>query len=249
MSLVEEDRHVVRVDPVDGEGEDARSDAGIRGAKKVDPGLALERGGHPGIDRELLRLDRVEPDAGKVVEARVGTDHARVVLQARFEAVGRGAKDVSFEGGAFDRLTAEEQRSKMRERLGRGREDPGPGGAEHLVGRDRIEVDPDPIELELLVRGRLATVEENERAVSMGAFRDLHDRQGVTVQVRRMEQAHEPNALREPLLERLPVEPSVIRKGQDLDSDPPLGGEPLPDDQVRVVLPVGDEHTVAGLPG
>jgi hypothetical protein len=63
-----------------------------------------------------------------------------------------------------------------------------------------------------------------------------------------VEQAHEADAARQSFLESVGVEPAVVREGQDLDPDPPLHREPLPNDEVRVVLPVGDEDPVSRLP-
>ena len=63
-----------------------------------------------------------------------------------------------------------------------------------------------------------------------------------------MEQAHEADVVGQMTLEVLRVEPAIVREGEDLDPDPSLGGEPLPDDQVRVVFPVRDQHPVAPPP-
>ncbi len=96
VPFVEEDRHVVRVDAVDGEREHARAVSGVLGTEDVDPGLVQEGVGHAGIDGVLLRLDLVEPDARKIIDAGMRPDHARVVLEAGLEPVGRGTQGVGL---------------------------------------------------------------------------------------------------------------------------------------------------------
>jgi hypothetical protein len=183
VTLIQEDRGVVRVDAVDREREDARAGPGVRGAQQVHPGLVGERARHAGVDGVLLGLDRIEPDASKVVEAGMRADHPRVVLEARLEPVGGRPQSVGLERRPFHGLASDEQRSEASERFGRGRQHARSGRAEHLVRRDRVEVDPEAVELDLLVGGGLATVEQDERAAVVGSLGDLPDRQCVPVQV------------------------------------------------------------------
>jgi len=88
MPFVEEHRYVVRVDAVDGEREDARALPRVRGTEDVHPGFARHRGRDPGVHGVLLALDGLEPNSAEVLESRMGPDHARVVLETGFEAVG-----------------------------------------------------------------------------------------------------------------------------------------------------------------
>lgn len=111
VPLVQEDRDVVRVDPVDREREDARALAGIRRTQEMDPRLLGERGGDPSIDRVLLGLNLFEPDTRKVLEARVRADHSGVVLEAGFEPIGGRPEGVALERGPFHGFAAEEKGS------------------------------------------------------------------------------------------------------------------------------------------
>jgi len=176
VSFIEEDRHVVRVDAVDREREDARARPGVRGSQGVHPGFVRERGGHAGVDGVLLGLDRIEPDAREVVEAGMRPDHARVVLEAGLEPVGRRAEGVGFERRPFHGLAPDEQGAERPEPLGRGRQNSRSRRAEHLVRRDRVEIDPEAVEVDLLVRRRLTAIEEDESAPVVGPLRDLPDR-------------------------------------------------------------------------
>ena len=62
VPFVQEDGHVVRVDPVHGEREDARAVARVGRPENVDPRLVRERVRHPCVDRSLLLFHELEPD-------------------------------------------------------------------------------------------------------------------------------------------------------------------------------------------
>jgi len=106
------------------------------------------------------------------------------------------------------------------------------------VGGDRVEVNPEAVQLHFLVRRRLTAVEQDERSAVVGPLGDLPDRKRTAVEIRGMEQAHQPNPPGQPFFEGLRIEPTVIGERQDLDPNPPLGDEPLPDDEVGVVFPI-----------
>jgi len=249
VSLVEEHRDVVRVHPIHGEREDARAHPGVGGAEEVDAGLPRERRRHAGVDRVLLGLDRVEPNPREVVETGMGADDPGVILEARLEPVGRGSQRMSLERRPLHRFPSEEERSQLRERFEGTRQHPGPGRAEHFVGRHRVEVHSHPVELNLLMGRGLTAVEQDQGPAVVRPFGDLPDRKRVTVQVRGMEQAHQTDPERKPLLQLGRVEAPVVRERENLDADPSLRGKPLPDDEVRIMFPVGHEDPVAGLPG
>jgi hypothetical protein len=107
VPLVQEDGDVVRVEPIDREGVNARARPRVGGTEHVDARLVRERRGHTGVHRVLLSLDLVEPHAREILETRVGADHARVVLKPRLEPVGRRSEGVSFQCGPLDGLAPE----------------------------------------------------------------------------------------------------------------------------------------------
>jgi hypothetical protein len=176
MPLVEEDRDIVGGDPVDREREHARAVPGVFGSQDVQPGLVRERVGHARVDRVLLRLDRVEPDMREIIDTGVRPDHSGVVLKACLESMGRGPQRMGLQRGPFHGLPSDEKRPKVPQCVGRGRQDARSRRPEHLVRRDGIEIDPDAVEVDLLVRSRLTAIEEDQSPTVVGSLRDLLDR-------------------------------------------------------------------------
>jgi hypothetical protein len=176
VSLIQEDRRVVGVDPVQREGEDARSVARVGRPEESKAGLARERPSHEGVQLPLPGLDRVEPDATEVVDRRVGSDHSGVVLEPRLEPVRRRPEGVVGEGAPLDRLAAEEEGAKRGDRARRGREHANPCRPEHLVGRDRVKIDPERVQVDPLMRCGLAAIEQYQRTPVVRSLGDLADR-------------------------------------------------------------------------
>jgi hypothetical protein len=187
VALVEEQRGVVRVDPVEGEGEHARPLGRGGRSQHANARLSRQRARDALVERAVVRLDRPETDALKVPDALGGAEDPRVVLEARLEPERGRAQGVRLEGRPFDRLAAGEEGSQLRERLRAPGEHAGPGRTEHLVRGDRVEVDAELVQPNAPVRRGLAAVDQDERAVVVRALHDLAHGKGAAVEVRGVE--------------------------------------------------------------
>ena len=113
------------------------------------------------------------------------------------------------------------------------------------MSRYRVKIHSDLVQVDPLVGGGLATIEQHERAAVVRPFGDLADRERAAVQVGGVEEAHEPDPASELLLEGVAVERSVVGEGKGREPDSPLRREALPHDQVRIVFAVSDQYPVA----
>ena len=80
MTLVQEERRVVRIDAVDRERKDARAIAGVRRAEHVHPGLVPKTPSDPVVRLLLRRFHGVEADVLEVPDPGRGPQHPGVVL-------------------------------------------------------------------------------------------------------------------------------------------------------------------------
>jgi hypothetical protein len=107
VAFVQEERDVVRVDPVDGERKDARTERGVLRSEEVEARLVLERRRHPGVRGPLPTLDLLEAHAPQEVDGRMRSDRSGVVLEPGLEPVRRGTQLVVGERAPLDGLAAD----------------------------------------------------------------------------------------------------------------------------------------------
>jgi len=129
VALVQEQRGVMGVDPVEREGGDARPPFGFLRSEEVEARLAAQGLGELPVERHFPRthLGRVEP--GQILDGRPGSDDPCVVLEPGLETVRRGPELVVRERAPLHRFPAEKEGSEGGEGTGSGGENPGTGGA------------------------------------------------------------------------------------------------------------------------
>src|SRR5215207_265687 len=161
---VEHLRNVVGVDPLDVEREDPGAPLGRRpvAGDPLDLPEPVER-----VHEELVfvRLDRLQPDLGQVVDGRAEADGLGDRGRTGLELVGQLVPACAVELDGADHLAAEVERGHLLEELAPAPKRPHPARAAHLVRRDRDEVRAERLHVERPVRGRLSGVDDHDRAV------------------------------------------------------------------------------------
>jgi hypothetical protein len=122
------------------------------------------------------------------------------------------------------------------------------GRPEHLVARERHEVDAQRLHVHRAVRHALRRVKEHERPGLVGRARDLLD--GID-RHQHVRDVHEPDELDASVLEQArqgrAIQLAVVRDRQIADLDPALLAQHVPGHQVRVMFHLGEQDRVAGL--
>ena len=120
-------------------------------------------------------------------------------------------------------------------------------GAQHLVTGERAEVDVERMEVDGLMRHRLAGVQQRQRTDGLGARDQLGHRGHRTGDVRMVAERNHFHALVE--LQRVQVDAAVVGDAVPLQGGTGAAGQLLPRDQVRVVFQFGGDDDVAGADG
>ena len=120
-------------------------------------------------------------------------------------------------------------------------------GPQHFVAGERRVVDAQPMEVNRLVRNRLAGVKHRQRSDRVRPFHQLGHRGDRTRDVRMMAERNHFHALVE--LQRIQVDASVIGHRVPAQGRAGAPGQLLPRDQVGVMLDFGGNDDVAGPDG
>ena len=120
-------------------------------------------------------------------------------------------------------------------------------GAQHLMAGEGGIVDVESVEVDGLVRHRLAGVEQRQRADGPGPRHQLGDRRDGTRHVRVVTERHHLDPLVQ--LERVEVDAAVVGDAVPAQRGAGATSEFLPRDQVGMVLEFGGDDDVAGADG
>src|ERR1043166_3918876 len=239
---VEDCAHVVRVNVVNDEGQYARLLARV-----ADDADALDGGDSFGRVPQKLLLVReggVAVERVQVVNRRAESDLRGDGGRAGLELVGDGGVGAALERDGANHRAAAEERVHLLQKLGPAVEDAAPGGREHLVAGDAVEVAAQVLHVNLDMRSALRAVNEDGDAQLVRARRNLLDGVDRAERVRDVADADELRALAEERVELVEQEFARVVHRDDPEARALLLAEHLPGDEVRVVLHLGDDDLV-----
>ena len=124
---------------------------------------------------------------------------------------------------------------------------PIPLGPEHLVPGERREVDVQRVEVDRLVRHRLAGVQHGERTHRLGAGRPIRPPARGAGHIRMVAECNDFDTLVE--LQRVQVDAAVVGYAVPAQRGAGAPGQLLPRDQIGVVFEFGGDDDVAGTDG
>ncbi len=144
-------------------------------------------------------------------------------------------------------VTAADERRHPLEQLAAAVQHADPGRAVGLVTRPGVEIRIDRAELDLHLRNRLRSVDEQYRTGRVRPTRDLRDPVDRSEHVRDVYDADQLGRSGQKLVERIEVELPVLEYRNVRKLGLAVLAEQLPGDDVRVVLHLGQHHEVAAI--
>src|ERR671930_1251676 len=243
---IEHPRDVVWMDALDVEGHDSGAAVG-RWSVEHDPGdlsEALERD-----RRELLlvRLDRLDPDRGQVVDRGSEPDRLGDRHGAGLELVRDLAPGCLLETDLADHVATEVEGLHRLEELAAAPERTDACWAAHLVRRQRQEVAAQRLDVHRMVGRSLGGVHDHDRALLVrpsGELLNGVDRPKRVGDEIGRDSPHLSVACE--LVERIELELAVVVDAEHPEVGTGSLGHVLPRDEVRVVLELRDDGDVAG---
>ena len=121
-----------------------------------------------------------------------------------------------------------------------------PVGAQHLMAGKRGEVDIERVEVDGLVRHRLAGVQDGQRAHGLGPGNQFAHRRQRAGHIGMVAECDDFDALVE--LQRVQVDAPVVSDAVPAQRGAGAAGQFLPGNQVGVVLELGGDNDVTGAP-
>ncbi len=167
---------------------------------------------------------------------------------AGLEALRRRCEGRGLHADDLDHGSAGEERRHRLEEVVAAPEHADAGRTEHLVARERDEVDAEGADVDRHVRHRLAGVEDDERADRVRRVGDLLHRGDRAEHVALVGERDDLGARgddAEPVLGVIEVEPTVLRHADPAQDRPGLVADLLPRHEVGVVLHLGHHDLVA----
>ena len=117
----------------------------------------------------FVGFDGVHADGAEIACGRGQSDHLRGHRGAGLEPLRRRRVGGGLHGHRLDHRPAGEERRHRRQQLATAVEHADPVGAQHFMSGERGEVDIERVEVDRLVRHRLAGVQHGQRAHRLGA--------------------------------------------------------------------------------
>lgn len=195
----------------------------------------------------FMRLDGVHPDVAQIPCGCSQPDHLRGHGCARLEALRGRRVGGLFHRHGLDHGTAGDERRHRVQQLQPTVEHTDTRGAQHLVTRECREIDIKGVEVDRLVRHRLAGVQDRQGANRPSPPDDFVHRGDGTSDVRMVAERDDFHALVE--LQRIEVDATVIRDAVPLQRGAGPLGQLLPRNQVRVVLQLRGDDDITGTDG
>lgn len=245
-AAIEDLSEVVGVDAVDGEADDTAVLVGRSGEETH----ARDRG-QAGLRRgdKLLLVggDRVPVEFGEELDGGAQSDGLGdggcSGLEFVRQLVPLGAIAMDFE----HHIAAAEDRRHRFEPLAAAVEDADTRRAEHLVARERGEIDPQGGDVERAVGNELRGVEKGGGTDSLGTRDNLGDRQQSAEDIGHARKGDQAGAGADLAVEGVEIERAVRMKFRVTQHDSALAGQHQPGDKVGVVFEGGQDDLVAGL--
>ena len=179
----------------------------------------------------------------KVARRRGQPDDLRRHRGAGLEPLRRRGVGGGLHGHRLDHRAAGEKRRQRVEQLAAAVEHTDSVGAQHLVPGECGEVDVEGVEVDRLVRHRLAGVQHRQGADGLRPLDQLGDRGHRAGDVRVMAERNDFDVLVE--LQRIQIDASVVGHAVPAQRGAGTPGQFLPRDEVGVVLELGGDDDVA----